>query len=55
MVLEILTKYLLNALAIFSGLVDVILFILFPITIEGTEFEILFRDISFLIPFQMFI
>ena len=33
------------------GLVNVILF---SITAEGTEFEVLFRDISFLIPFQVF-
>ena len=33
------------------GLVNVILF---SVTTEGTEFEVLFRNISFLIPFQVF-
>ena len=33
------------------GLVNLILF---PITTEDIEFEVLFRDISFLIPFQVF-
>ena len=34
------------------GLVSVILF---SITAEGLELEVLFRDISFLIPFQIYI
>ena len=49
--LEIFLKYLLNALAMYLGLLHVILF---SIKAEGTEFEVLFRDISFLIPFQVF-
>ena len=48
--LEIFLKYLLNALAMYLGLVHVILF---SIKAEGTEFEVLYRDISFLIPFQV--
>ena len=51
MVLEIFTKHLLKALAMSSGLINVELF---SITAEGTKFEVLFRDISFLIPFQVF-
>ena len=50
MVLGIFIKYFFNALAMSSGLVNVI----FSITAEGTEFEVLFRDIVFLIPFQVF-
>ena len=49
--LEIFIKYLLNALAMSLGLVNVILF---SITAEGTKFEVVFRDICFLIPFQVF-
>ena len=44
-------KYLLNALAMSLGLVSVILF---SVRAEGTEFEVLFRDNSFLILFQVF-
>ena len=51
MVLGIFIKYLFNALAMSSGLVNVISF---SVTAEGTEFEVLFRDIIFLIPFQIF-
>ena len=51
-VLEIFTKYLLNAVAMTSNLVNEILF---SITVEGTEFEVLFRDITFLIPSQYFL
>ena len=40
----------LNALAMSLGLVNVILF---SITSEDTEFKVLFRDISLLIPFQV--
>ena len=40
-----------NSLAIPSDLVNVILF---SITAKGREFEVLFRDINFLIPFQAF-
>ena len=49
--LKIFMKYLLNALASSLGLVNVILF---SIIVEGTEFEVLFRDISFLKSFQAF-
>ena len=28
---------------------------LFSVTAEGTEFEVIFRDISFLLPFQVFL
>ena len=45
---EIFIKCLLNALAMLLDLVNVILF---SITAEGTEFDVLFRDISFLRPF----
>ena len=41
----------LHALAMSSGLVNEILF---SITAEDTKIEVLFRDISFLIPFQVF-
>ena len=51
-VLEIFTKYLLNAVAMTSNLVNEILF---SITVEGAEFEVLFRDITFLIPSQYFL
>ena len=51
-VLEIFTKYLLNAVAMTSNLANEILF---SITVEGTEFEVLFRDITFLIPSQYFL
>ena len=49
--LEIFIKNVLNALAMSLGLVNVILL---SIAAEGTEFEVPFRDISFLIPFQVF-
>ena len=48
--LEIFIKYLLNALAMSSGLVNKILL---SITAEVAELEVLLRDISFLIPFQV--
>ena len=43
-VLEIFARYLLNALAMASGLVDEILF---SITTEDREFEVLLRDLAF--------
>ena len=51
MVLEIFAKYLLNLLAITSGLVNVILF---SIKTEDTESEIIFIGFSFLMSFQVF-
>ena len=48
--LEVFKKYLLAAIAISSGLGNVLLF---SITTESTEFEAPFRDISFWIPFQV--
>ena len=51
MVLEIFAKYLLNLLAITSALVNVVLF---SITTEDTESEIIFIGFSFLMPFQVF-
>ena len=50
-VLENFPKNLLNALIMSSGLVNEISL---SVTVEGTEFEVLFRDNSFLIPFQLF-
>ena len=47
---EIFTKYWLNASAMCSSLVNEILF---SVTVEGTEFDVYFRDITFLIPFQV--
>ena len=51
MVLEIFAKYLLNLLAITSGLVNGILF---SIKTEDTESEIIFIGFSFLMSFQVF-
>ena len=51
MELEVSVKHLLNALAMSLGLVNVIIF---SITSEGTEFEVLFRNNSFLIYFEVF-
>ena len=51
-VLQIFTKYLLNSLAFSTGLVYVILFQIKGT--EGTEFAVLFREISFLVPSQIF-
>ena len=50
MVLEKFAKYLLNALAVTSVFVNVILF---SITAEGSESQIIFRDFSFLTSFQV--
>ena len=50
--LEIFINYLLNALAMSLCLVNVTLF---STTAKGTEFEVIFRDISFLLSFQVFL
>ena len=46
--LDIFIKYLLNIWAMYVGLLNVILF---STTAECAEFEVHFRDISFLVPF----
>ena len=51
MVLEIITKYSFNALAISCGLVNVILL---SLRTGGTGFKDLFTDIRFLISFKVF-
>ena len=50
-VLEMFMKCLLNALAMSSGLLNVVLF---SITAEDTEFEVLLRYVSFLIRWRVF-